>query len=153
MADAPLRVSAEAVYTDTGVDLATIATLIYADGRRAQLSCAMDGGNHRRAVIVGSAGAIETEYLNHTSDRSDHPHGFAASEMKLRRGIPATIPFEQVRSPTGSGFRFTAEAFAAMVAKRDMAAMERYAAISLDIAATLEAIAVSAREGRTVGLS
>jgi predicted dehydrogenase len=152
MGDAPVSVTASAVYADAGVDLATVATLIYADGRRAQMSCAMDGGGHRRAIIVGSAGAIETEFLNHTSDHPNHPHGYAASELKLRRGNQATIPFEQVKSPTGSGFRFAAEAFAAMVATRDMAAMERHAAASLDIAATLEAIAMSAREGRPIAL-
>jgi predicted dehydrogenase len=147
MGDAPVKVLASSTWTEAGVDLSTMATLIYHGGRRAQMSCAMDGGGHRKAVIVGSQGTIETEFLNHTSESGDHPHGFLASRMSIRRGIPATIPFEDIASPTGSGFRFTAEAFARMVAERDIASMEFYAAASNDVAATLEEIAKSARSG------
>jgi predicted dehydrogenase len=151
MGDAPTSVTAHSVYAN-GVDLATMATLTWADGRRAQLSCSMDSANHRRGLIAGSAGTIETEYLNHTSDGAGHPHGYLPGELKVRRGVPSSVPFEPVASHVGSGFRFAAEAFAAMVANRDMAAMDRYAAMSLDIAATLEAIAASAREGRSITL-
>ena len=55
-----------------------------------------------------------------------------------------------IHSPTGSGFRFAAEAFARKVAEQDFAAMNRAAQASLDIAATLEALALSARQGRVV---
>ncbi|MEO7152499.1 MAG: hypothetical protein ABIX46_12435 [Burkholderiaceae bacterium] len=41
----------------------------YADERRAQMSCAMDVANHRRATLVGSAGSIDTEFLNPTAER------------------------------------------------------------------------------------
>ena len=46
------------------------ATLLYADGRRAQMTCAMDAATHRRAFIVGSGGTIETEFLYHTSTQA-----------------------------------------------------------------------------------
>ena len=152
MGEAPQFVVAHASYADTGVDISLMATLLYADGRRAQLSCAMDVANHRRATIMGTAGTIETEYLNHTSDGPGHPWGYLPSELRVRRGTANSIPFEPVRSATGSGFRFGAEAFADVVAMGDTAAVERAAQASIDIAATLEAIARSAREGRAIAL-
>ena len=88
MGEAPLSVVAHATYADTGVDISLMATLLYADGRRAQLSCAMDVANHRRATITGTAGTIETEYLNHTSDGPGHPWGYLPSELRVRRAPP-----------------------------------------------------------------
>jgi predicted dehydrogenase len=151
MGSAPQQVRADASWADTGVDISLMATLYYADGRRAQLSCAMDGANHRRATIVGSAGTLETEYLNHTGDRgAAHPYGYQPSQLRLRRGIANTIAFEDIVSPSGSGFRFAAEAFARVIRDQDFAAIERAAQASLDIAATLEALARSAQRGQTV---
>ena len=150
MGEAPQRVMAWSSWSDTGVDISTSATLLYADGRRAHMSCAMDTANHRRATIIGTKGTIETEYLNHTSPTNTHPWGYLPSQMRVRRGIANTIPFETLQSATGSGFRFAAEAFARVVRTRDHAAIARAAAASLDIAATLEAVAQSARTGNTV---
>jgi predicted dehydrogenase len=153
LGDAPQRVMAHASWADSGVDIATLATLLYDDGRRAQLSCAMDGAQHRRATIVGTQGTIETEYLNHTSAVPDgDARGHLPNQMRVRRGIANTIPFDDIASATGSGFRFAAEAFAKLVAERDFDAMDRAAAASVDIAAMLEAIADSARTGRVVEL-
>ncbi len=156
MGGAPKRVSAWSTLSDGdgdgGVDLATMATLDYGDGRRAQLSCAMDGGMHRHATVVGTEGTVYTEYLNHTSDQpAGNAFGHLPSRMSVRRGV-APRPFEVVTSPTGSGFRFAAEAFARLVAEGDVAAMERAAAASIDIAATLDAIGRSARTGQWVEL-
>ncbi|WP_425260733.1 Gfo/Idh/MocA family protein [Rubrivivax sp. RP6-9] len=151
MGAAPQRVQAEASYADSGVDISLSGTLLYADGRRAQLSCAMDVATHRHASIVGTAGVIETEYLNHTAEPgAAHPWGWQPSQMRLRRGTANNLPFETVHSATGSGFRFAAEAFARVVAAGDTAAIDRAAAASLDIAATLEALARSARLGHGV---
>jgi predicted dehydrogenase len=153
MGCAPQRVHADASWADSGVDISAMATLYYADGRRAQLSCAMDAANHRRAVIVGSQGTIETEYINHTSTQAGgHAHGYLPSQLRVRRGTANNIPFEEVHSGTGSGFRFAAEAFAKVVAERDFAAIARAAQASLDNAATLEALARSARLGQAVDL-
>ncbi len=149
MGCAPQRVHADASWAAAGVDISCMATLLYADGRRAQLSCAMDAANHRRATIVGTLGTIETEYLNHTSTQvMGHEFGFQPSQMRVRRGVANNVPFELVDSGVGSGFRFAAEAFAKVVAQGDFAAMGRSAQASLDNAATLEAIARSARSGR-----
>jgi predicted dehydrogenase len=154
MGEAPVRVSADATWSDTGVDISTTATLVYADGRRAQMSCAMNTANHRRATIAGSRGTIETEFLNHTGAVvGDNPYGYLPSQMRLRRGIANTDPFEEVRSPAGSGFRFAAEAFAKIVRDNDTAAIERMRAVSIDIAATLDAIGKSTRSGSAVSLA
>ena len=157
MGCAPQRVSADASWSDSGVDLSLMATLYYADGRRAQLSCDMGAANHRRATIVGTAGTIETEYLNHTSDPRSahphpqaHPHGYLPSQLRVRRGTANTIAFEEIASGTGSGFRFAAEAFAKVVAAKDFAAVARAAAASLDNAATLHAMGRSAASGQPV---
>jgi predicted dehydrogenase len=156
MGSAPQRVQADANWTEagaqSGVDISLMATLHWADGRRAQLSCAMDVANHRRATVAGTAGSLDTEYLNHTSDALGHPWGYLPSQMRVRRGTANSVAFEDVRSASGSGFRFCAEAFAQVVAERDYAAIERAASASLDIATTLEAIARSARSGREVVL-
>lgn len=156
MGDAPQRVQADASWSDSGVDISLSATLHYADGRRAQLSCAMDAANHRRATIVGSAGTIETEYLNHTSEQAGgHAWGYLPSQMRLRRGTANSVPFEAIDASTGtgSGFRFAAEAFARVIAAGDQAAIDRAAQASLDNAATLDALARSARLGQAVDVA
>lgn len=151
MGDAPQRVWAHATWAAGGVDLSTAATLVWDDGRRAQLSCAMDGGVHRRAVIVGEHGCIETEFLNHThTGTSPHRWGFQPSQLRVRANVPGQPPalaFDDVACGTGSGFRFAAEAFADLVARGDRAAAARAAAASVDIAAALDAMAASARSG------
>lgn len=150
MGSAPQRVQAHSQWTDSGVDISTHATLLWADGRVAQLSCAMNGANHRYASIVGSAGTLETEYLNHTATQpGSDARGYLPSLLRVRRGIANTVPFEAVHSPVGSGFCFAAEAFARVVATQDFAAINRAAAASLDIAATLAAVARAARSGQT----
>jgi predicted dehydrogenase len=153
MGCAPQRVQADASWGESGVDISLAATLYYADGGRAQLSCAMDTANHRLAHIVGTQGAITTEFLNHTSAKAgDHPFGYLPSQLRIRRGTAQAIPFEDIRSGSGSGFRFAVEAFAKVIAERDFDAIARAAEASLDNAATLEALAQSARERRAVEL-
>jgi predicted dehydrogenase len=149
---APERVMAHADWSESGVDISMGATLFYADGRTAQMSCAMNTSTHRRAMVVGSNGTLETEYLNHTSDMHSHPWNYLPSQMRVRRGTANSIPFEDIRSATGSGFRFAAEAFAEVVSKNDTGAIQRAAAASKDIAATLDAIQASARSGQLVAL-
>ena len=154
MGCAPQWVQAHATWADSGVDISLPATLHFADGRRAQLSCAMDAANHRRATIVGSNGTIEIEYLNHTSTQvGGHPFGYLPSQLRIRRGTASSIPFEEIRSAVKSGFLFAAEAFAKMVVERSIAAIGHAAESALDIAATPEAIARSARLGRAVDVT
>jgi len=154
MQSAPARVSADATWADSGVDISMMATLHYADGRRAQLSCAMDTAYHRRAMIVGNQGTIETDYLNHTSALAGGDgFGYLPSELRVRRGVANSIPFETIQHGVGSGFRFAAEAFAKVIGEGDFAAVERAAKASLDNAATLEAIARSARTGSSADVA
>lgn len=151
MGTAPSRVLADPRWSDTGVDVGMTALLRFADGRQATLSCAMDAANHRRAVIAGSQGTIETEYLNHTAPSAQgHPFGYLPSSLRVRRGTANTVPFEEVVSAAGSGFRFAAEAFAEVVRAGNQGAIDRAAQASLDIAATLEALQASARSGSWV---
>jgi len=151
MGAAPSRVSALWTMAPSGVDISAMATLEYADGRRAQLSCAMDTAYHRHATIIGSGGVIETEYLNHTSEEDGGaPHGYMRSSMRVRRGTAFSIGYEVDDSPVGSGFRFSAEAFAKLVRERDFAAAGRAAQASINIAATLDAIRRSAQAGAPV---
>ena len=153
MGCAPESVITSASWAESGVDISAMATLFFADGRRAQLSCAMDAANHRRATIVGSAGTLETEYLNHTAQAAgDNPYGYLPSQLRIRRGTANSIAFEEISDAVGSGFRFAAEAFCKVVTERDFAAIERAAQASLDIAATMEALARSAKSGERVQL-
>ena len=117
---------------------------------------------HRHATIMGSKGTVETEYLNytrtpdhtntldHTTVQPNHPWGYLQSQMRVRRGTANSVPFEEITSATGSAFMFAAEAFANVVTNKVFAAIERAASASLDIAATLAAIARSARTGQAV---
>ncbi len=123
MGSAPQSVHAVATCADSDVDISLMATLIYADRRRAQLSCAMDGANHRMATIVGPQGTI-TEYLNHTSRKTHgHPYGYVPSQLRVRRGIANSSAFEPIEADTGSGFLFAAESFAHIVRTNDIAAI------------------------------
>jgi predicted dehydrogenase len=148
---APVRVQADATWAESGVDISMMATLHYADGRRAQMSCAMDVANMRGATIAGTDGTLETEFLNHTSASvSGDAFGYLPSQLRVRRGTANTVPFEDIRSDVGSGFRFAAEAFADVVGRLDFDAIERAARASLDNAATLEALLKSARSTQAV---
>ena len=105
------------------------------------------------ASFVGSEGTIETEDLNHTSAQADGDRfGYLPSELRIRRGVANSIPFETIHGGVGSGFRFAAEAFAKVIAAEDFAAIDRAARASLDNAATLEAIARSARTGSSADI-
>jgi predicted dehydrogenase len=146
----PIRVLAHpSMDTASGVDIAMMATLFYADGRMAQMSCAMNVANERHAVIMGTNGTLETEYINHAGVP-------LPSAMRIRRGTAFNLPYEHVQSPcgiaTGSGFRFCAEAFAKKIKDRDFAAMQVAEQYSLDNAQVLDALARSAKSGQIVNL-
>ena len=128
-----------------------MATLLCAEGRRAQLSCTIDATNHRHTTTAGSAGTIETEFLDHTSPRvGSSPVACLGCQLRVRRDTANNVPFEDTVSGAGSGFRFAAEAFATVLGACDFDAIERAALASLDNAATLEAPARSARLGHAV---
>jgi predicted dehydrogenase len=139
----PLSVLAQARWTERGVDMALTGSVHYENGAVAQVACAMDSAVQRQALVMGSQGVIETDYLNHTSaERPGH--------LRLRRGTGWDVATEAVAYEPGNGFRLEAEHFARQVA---LPAGERERvdeALSLQNMATLEALLRSARDGRPV---
>jgi xylose dehydrogenase (NAD/NADP) len=144
----PVRVSATARWIDgTGapgaqIDQTLAATLEFASGGIAQISCSFATAVHRRAFIAGSAGVIDTEYQNHT-DRT------AAPAYRLKRGTDWQVDFETVPVPSENGFRVEIDAFAEMVARGDRAALQARRTASLDNAWTLAAILAAAQRARS----
>lgn len=137
----PLKASAQARWHAHDVDLALSGTVHYEGGAMAQIGCTMDSAPHRRAVVIGRGGLIETDYLNHTSAASP-------GALRLRRGMTWDDP-QPLSYALGSGFRFEAERFARMV-REPMAGDDLDRRLSLDNAATIDALLRSAREGRVV---
>ena len=139
----PFLVTASSDWAESGVDRTTVATLKYSDGGFAQIACSIAVSPHRSAIVNGSDGALETSFSNHT-DAAQPPF------FRLKRGIAWTAAFERIETSAGNGLQLEAEAFAKMVRSGDVIASDAYIAISLDNAATLEAILRSAREGQPV---
>jgi predicted dehydrogenase len=139
----PQRVHAQARWHPRGVDESVFVTLEYASGCVAQVACSMRTGIHRRAMIAGTHGAIDTNYLNTTSDETP-------GTLMLKEGIAWSNQWVAQDYTRGSGFLFEAEAFANSVTNNDQAAIARWRDISLDNAATLDAIMESARSNRAI---
>jgi D-xylose 1-dehydrogenase (NADP+, D-xylono-1,5-lactone-forming) len=141
----PTRVYASAKYTPSGVDSALIGSLEFANGLQAQIACSFGTARHRRAIITGDAGLIETSFYNETE--GDTP------TLALTRGAGPDGIDEILDFPGVSGFRRQTEAFADLVrdgwAHWPGATPEE----SIDIAMMLEALGRSAREGRAVTIS
>jgi predicted dehydrogenase len=133
----PERVAATARWVG-GVDQTLAATLEYPGGGIAQISCSFATGVHRRAIIAGAAGVIETDYHNHT-DRAPAP------SYRIKRGADAQAEFETVPVPSENGFRVEIDAFADLLARNDRAAERARRAASLDNAWTLATILDRAR--------
>lgn len=134
----PVHVTATARW-DRGVDQTLAATLEFANGTIAQVSCSFATGLVRTAVIAGSEGVIETDYSNHTMR-------LPAPTFSLRRGSDWRRAAEHIAVPREDGFRLEADAFAAMIdgSERDQLAHRRVA--SIDVAWTLETILAQARK-------
>jgi predicted dehydrogenase len=126
----PTRVTAVAHRASSGVDLSVAATLEY-EHCLAQITCSMGTAVHRRAVIAGSTGAIETDYQNNTSR-------FAAPTNRIKHGTDWSVDFESVPVPRHDGFCLELEAFVDLIA--DRAGVATYRAASIDNAWTLAAI-------------
>jgi xylose dehydrogenase (NAD/NADP) len=133
---APVRVSAAATWTESGVDRTMAATLEHASGLLAQISCSFATGDHRRALITGEDGVIETNYWNHTTP--ERP-----AVLHLRRGAKNRGGYETIEVAQANGFRAEAESFADLIAGGAWTGATP--AQSLDIARTLDALAASAR--------
>jgi predicted dehydrogenase len=141
----PLRASAVAHFTESGVDGTLAGTLEFAGGGLGQISCSFATAAHRRALIAGSEGTIETGYRNHT-DGGEPP------TLRLKRGGRSDAAFATLSVPRGNGFLLEAEAFADLIERRDRATLGAHRAASLDNLATLAALLESARVRRPVDI-
>jgi predicted dehydrogenase len=133
----PIRITAMARWVG-GIDQSLMATLEFPGGKLAQISCSFATAVHRRAIIAGSTGVIETDYQNHT-DRT------AAPSYRIKRTTDWQAEFETVAVPSENGFRAEIDAFVEMIERDDRAAEAARRAASLDNAWTLAAILAAAR--------
>ena len=139
------HVSAVATWTETGVDRSVLASLEFPGGVLAQISSSFATSYHRQALIAGSAGTIETTYLN-------HPPVGGAPVLTLRRGILVSDPVETIPVAPGNGFLLEAESFEAAVRGGPGQWTGATQDESLDIAMMLDAILLSMRGGGRVAV-
>jgi predicted dehydrogenase len=140
----PVRVQAFAQWSG-GVDRALAATLEFADGLLAQVTCSFDSALHRQALIAGSAGVIQTTYLNHTS--AEQP-----GDLRLRSGVGASVVDSVVQTPSANGFLAEAESFERLVREGPAHWTGATPEESIDIMMTLDAILESARTNRAAAV-
>lgn len=137
----PVRVQALARWHRSGVDQTLVANLEHAGGLLAQISCSFCTRFHRRALIVGTAGAIETTYPNHAPvDR--------APVLQLQRGLASDAVYEEIPVQASDGFRAEAESFERLIRRGAGHWTGVCPDESVDIMLTLEAILESARSGQ-----
>jgi predicted dehydrogenase len=134
----PTRVFAQSRWAESGVDLTTLATLEFASGLLAQISCSFATARHRHAFIGGDAGSISTTYFNDTS-------AAFPPVLDVRRGTGWDAQREIIETAAGNGFLAEAESFHDLVRH----GWDRWVGAtpeeSIDIALTLDALATSAR--------
>ena len=139
----PRRAHAMATWAGSGVDRAMIGSLEFPGGLLAQISCSFATARHRRAIIVGDAGSIETTYLNDTSPTMP-------PNLLIRRGIGWDAHTETITTAETNGFLAEAEAFHGLVRHGWSHWPGATPDESIDTMSALEALATSAREGRAV---
>jgi D-xylose 1-dehydrogenase (NADP+, D-xylono-1,5-lactone-forming) len=136
----PGRVHSMARWSDSGVDLAMVASMEFAGGLLAQVSCSFATARHRHAFIAGDAGSIRTTYLNDTS-------AAFPPVLEMKRGTAWDTQQEWFENVATNGFLAEADSFHDLV----MHGWNQWAGVSpqesIDIALTLEALAASARQG------
>ncbi len=140
---APHRVHAVSRWGASGVDTTTLATMEFADGLLAQISCTFAAARHRHAFIAGDAGSIATTYFNDTSVAFP-------PLLEVKRGTGWDAAREVVETAATSGFLAEAEAFHDLVRSGWTHWTGATPSESIDIAGTLEALAASARQGLPV---
>ncbi|MDQ6917443.1 MAG: hypothetical protein M3023_06465, partial [Pseudomonadota bacterium] len=137
---APRRVHAMSRSATSGVDLTTMATMEFADGMLAQISCTFATARHRHAFIAGDAGSIATTYFNDTSPAFP-------PLLEVKRGTGWDAAREVIETAAASGFLAEAEAFHDLVRSGWTHWTGATPSESIDIARTLDALATSARQG------
>ncbi|MFL6603098.1 MAG: Gfo/Idh/MocA family protein [Steroidobacteraceae bacterium] len=138
----PSRVHAVAHWVG-GVDHALAATIEFESGVLAQISCSFRTSVHRQALIAGTGGVIQTQFLN-------HPPLERPAELLVKRGAAANADYERIPSAAMNGFLAEAESFAGLVQGTSSQWEGPSPEESIDIAATLAAILQSARSGQAV---
>jgi predicted dehydrogenase len=137
------RVHAVAKWAQSNVDLTMLASLEFASGLLAQVSCSFATTRHRHAFIAGDLGSIRTTYFNDTSDA-------LPPLLEVKRGGGLDAKPEIIETAQTNGFLAEAESFAQLVRH----GWKRWTGVtpeeSIDIALTLEALATSARTGIAV---
>lgn len=141
--ECPVRVHAMARWSDSGVDRTLVASLDFASGLLAQVSCSFATARHRHAFIAGDEGSIAASYYNDTS--ATFP---PVLDVKRGRGWDAARTI--VETASTNGFLAEADAFAALVADGPAGWQGTTEQESVDIARTLDALAESARTGGAV---
>lgn len=139
--EAPTRARATGRQTTTGVDQTVAATLEFPSGAIAQLTTSLATSFHRYGILIGERGMIETSYSNHG------PADGGPLPLRVKRGVPGTIPFETEDLPAGDGFLAEAESFARMIRQGTEHWNGASEAESVDTVRALEAIATSLRTG------
>jgi D-xylose 1-dehydrogenase (NADP+, D-xylono-1,5-lactone-forming) len=134
----PTRVFAVSRWGGSGVDLTTLATLEFAGGLLAQMSCTFATARHRHAFVAGDAGSINTTYFNDTS-------AAFPPVLDIKRGTGWDAPREIVETAAINGFLAEAESFHDLVRHGWDHWVGATPDESIDIALTLDALAASAR--------
>ncbi len=139
----PIRVYASALWHARGVDQTLIASLEHRSGLMAQISCSFTTGTHRHALIAGTAGVMQTTYMNNPP--LDRP-----AVLHLKRGTSADAAYESIEVPALNGFRAEAESFERSIRLGSGHWNGATPEESLDIMLTLEAILQSGRTQKPV---
>ena len=142
----PVRVHAMSRWAPSGVDVTTLATLEFADGVLAQISCTFATARHRHAFVAGDAGSLSTTYYNDTGPAFP-------PLVEVRHGTGWDARREIVETAATSGFLAEADAFHDLVREGPQAWIGATPAESVDIALTLDALAMSARSGNAVDIA
>jgi len=141
----PSRVTAVAHWTDTGVDRTLVATIEFASGLFAQISCSFATAVHRQALIAGSEGVLQTTFFN-------HPSPATPPVLHLRHGKGWDSVTETIEVTATNGFLAETEAFERLVRHGPTYWTGASPEESVDIMLTLEAILHSARTGKPVDI-
>jgi predicted dehydrogenase len=139
----PLRVQAMAGWAESGVDRTLVASMEFASGLLAQISCSFATARHRHAFIAGDAGSIVTTYFNETS-------AALPPVIEVKRGSGWDAERESVTCAASNGFLAEADAFHDLVVHGRESWIGASIEESIDIAMTLEALAASAHDGDSV---
>jgi xylose dehydrogenase (NAD/NADP) len=136
----PTRVHAVSRWAGSGVDLTTVAILEFSSGLLAQISCTFATARHRHAFIAGDGGSISTTYFNDTS-------AAFPPLIEVRHGTGWDAQREIIETASSNGFLAEAESFHDLVRHGWEHWVGATPEESIDIALTLDALAVSARTG------